>query len=284
MALDAENEAKRLREVPSPGTTSASGAVASDNNETLKLKKQIGEFATNLLASGVDPRIVGQYLQGVVAGQANPYAQFGFIPPAAQNQGMTISDVMDLVDRITEKKEKSELQDLVTTIGREVIELKKEIRSNGGKAVAPNPITAAREVAESFKAIHETFLELGLVPQGGNGGMSLEERKALWEREDRKAAIQAEREYKGGLLKALGDLPKHVGRGLAGRYIEQQGAADDVPATPSGPKLETMKCNCGTTIYIPPNVGNKIICPGCQAVYTRNADAPVSDNGHEAQP
>lgn len=260
MALEAENEAARLRGEP-PKHKYGGGEVDEDKKkeEEEARKQQLMAQATALIEHGMEPEQVGRFLLGL------PSMSGG----AAQvTQGMTLKDVKEIIDMTTEKKEASELRSMISSLDKKIEELVKN-PPHRDKPEPTDPVIFATQQAETLRIYHKTLDSLGMIPKPEpktSDGRSLEVVKEEHRHDEKMEEIKADKEYKQNITEIATDIPERIGRGIAGQIKEEGGSSG------GGRELESIICSgegCGTRIFITPETGPQVICPKCSAIYQR---------------
>lgn len=162
------------------------------------------------------------------------------------------------VDNIVKPAPVSHTGDTDTGLRAEMKEMREQIR------LASDPVESAKRVKE----LYTTFQGLGLIQTGG-GGESIETLKEKHRHDEKMHELGTERNYKEGIVTALGDIVERAGRGAAHQYLEEGGAEE-----PAGAKLDYFTCTekleggqlCGATISMPPGAP-QFTCPKCNALY-----------------
>jgi ribosomal protein S27E len=259
--LRAEMDLK-TREAEARGREYETGGRGKEPQNGDKKKDELVTNALVLIDKGVDPKVVAQYI--LASSSANPTVTFG----AAQQQGITLTDILALFDRMNASKGTSpEMQALLAKLTDDVAALKARTMATGQPKDA---MTLAKEQAEGIKALVGALVETGLVrPPGGGGestGEPLDVIKEKNRHEERRIELGTEKEYKAGMVDAVGNLAEDIGRGAASQVLQRK----EVPREKTGGVLETFECReCHATIYVTPETGDKVKCAKCGMVYER---------------
>lgn len=265
MALEAENEAARLRGEP-PKYKYHTGGEELNEEERKKReeqRQQLMDSAKALIDSGMEPKQVGQMLLGL------PFTGQPGSPVVAQ--GLVLDDVLKIVNLVTEKKEMSEIRSIIATLDKKIDDLAKRGNRHGENTNPPAPQDVIRQYTDAIVALNAAMDELRpKSPPLSEKGEPLEVVRERNRHDEKMEEIRDERAYKKALVEIAGDIPERVGMGIAGQIGEgnDRGHADG--------NLEILQCEeCHEKIYITPDTGNQVTCPKCQSVYTRHGkEAP----------
>jgi len=140
-----------------------------------------------------------------------------------------------------------------------------------------DPITFAKQQAEAVAAWHEAIQ--AIIPKPGpvsDKGEPIEVVKERNRHDEKMEEIKGDLTYKRSLTDIATEIPERIGRGIAGRFAEEEesGARSSGASSSSSSGLEYIICaeeTCGFKIQVPPNAGKEIECPKCGAVYTKQA-------------
>jgi ribosomal protein S27E len=270
MAIESENEAARLRGEP-PRHKYHGGDEMSDEDKEKKKQEEAEQkaalltSATSLINSGLDPKQVGQMLMGL-----NPTpATMGYAPA----QGMGFDEVMKMITFIVGKKETDELKGIIASLDKRLDDLSKVGTGRREEARPIDPITFAKQQAEAVAAWHEAIQVI--IPKPGpvsDKGEPIEVVKERNRHDEKMEEIKGDLNYKKSLTDIATDIPERIGRGIAGRFAEEEesvGMGSSV-SSKGNSSLEHIVCaDCGFKIQVPPNAGKEIECPKCGAVYTK---------------
>jgi len=260
--LRAEMDLK-TREAEARGREFQAGDRRKESGDGEKSKKD--ELVTNalvLIDKGVDPKVVAQYI--LASSSANPTVTFA----GAQQPGITLTDILALFDRMNASKGTSpEMQTLLTKLSDDVIALKTRTMAVGAPKDA---LTQAREQAESIKTLITALIDSGLVKAPGAGGEPTGEPLEVIKEKNRHTEkleeIKIDKEYKTGMVDAVGNLAEDIGAGAASQILQRK----EVGKEKTGGVLQTFECtDCHSTIYITPETGEKVTCAKCGAIYER---------------
>lgn len=254
MALEAENEAARLRGEPPKYKYGGSEMNEDRKKDEEARRQQLLTSAKALIDSGMEPTQVGQMLLGLTPTSSPPVGA----------QGMGVDDVLKIVNLVVGKKEADELKTVIASLDKKVDNMAK-----GGvnKVEISKPLTPM-EYAKQQKDYIDALKSLGLIPEKSppvtEKGEPLEIVKERHRHEERMDEIKADREYKQSLANTASEIPERVGRGIAGHFAEEGEGGSE------GGGLETLECSdCHTKIYITPETGDSVTCPKCGAIYSR---------------
>lgn len=234
-----------------------------------RIREEISTTAVLLLERGVDPKIVGQYIMG-----SNPITPISILPGGGGGapQGLTISDVKDIMGMATEGKGTSELKETLEKLTAKIESL--------GSAKPLDPLSLARQQAESIRATYTALQEMGIIKEPAvvtEKGEALEVVRERNRHEERMEGIKADREYKRSITDIAATIPESMGKGLAGQFGEE--GAPGGGNSGSG-ELDYFQCveeGCGFRIPIPPNAGRQITCPKCGTVYKRETASEAKE-------
>jgi LSD1 subclass zinc finger protein len=183
------------------------------------------------------------------------------------NQGLTLSDVLALIDRVNQNQN-AKTDPALTEILRELkgkVEKLEEKVSN-----PPAPSQKGFIVIRPDGSFHEVEPGKPIIvqpqPPPATTGTSLDELKEQNRHSEEVERIKGEKEYKSSIAETLASIPEKIGEGLAARAAadtETQTAAK----TQTAP--ESMQCDeCKTIITIPPGA-TSVKCPKCNTGYAR---------------
>ncbi len=222
------------------------------------LQEKVTATAVFLLEHGIDPKQVGDYLTG--SRMTTPIALPGM--GGTQQQGLTIADLTSIINLINQNKPDDDLKAILKSLTDEVKTLK------ASSNVPVDPVTYAKQQMESIKTIISLMTESGLVklPGGGGEGVSLDVVKEQNRHGEKMEEIKIERDYKTGMVDAVGNIIEDVGRGASSQILQRK----EVPREKTGGVLETFECQqCKATIYITPETGDRVKCAKCGKEYER---------------
>lgn len=268
MALESENEAARLRGEPPKykhygGEGMTDEERAKKEEEEARQREKLMASAKSLIDSGLDPKQVGQMLLGLPSISGAP-------PTPAQ--GMGFDEVMKMVTFIVGKKEADELKVIIASLDKKIDEMVKNPPHKDEPPKSIDPVTFAKQQAETLRLYHATLDEMGLIPKPEprtSDGKSLDVVKEEHRHDERMDEIKSEREYKQELTKIAADIPERIGRGVGSQLTEGSSGSGG-----GGGGLEYLTCQeegCGIKIYITPETGSQVECPKCGSIYSRKA-------------
>ena len=270
MAIEAENETARLRGEPPKykhygGETVDEEKKKEDEEKLAKQREQLTNSARALLDSGMEPKQVGQMLLGL------PSAGGAVTMPA---QGMGFEEVMKLVTFVVGKREADELKGIIASLDKKIEELSKN-PPRREETRQLDPMTFAKQQAETLKIYHSTLDDLGMIPKQGpvtSSGEPIEIVKEKNRHAEKMEEIKADKEYKTNITEIAAEIPERIGRGIAGQLSESEEEEEEHHSNGSG--LEHIICateDCETKIYITPQTGSQVECPKCGAIYQRKS-------------
>ena len=268
MALESENEARRLRGEPLMvgGKTVATDEEKKKEDE-IKLAEQREKLtiqAKALIDSGMPAQQVGQMLMGL------PTAGGGAAAIPVQ-QGMGFKEVMELMTFMVGKKESDELKSTITALSKQVEDLAK----GGGRKtdITPvDPVAFATQQAEAVSAWHTALEKIAPKPASTHTSDSIEVVKEKNRHDEEMEKIRDDRDYKRSITDIASDIPERIGRGYANQ-VRDDGGADK---SGNGGGLESIICSedgCHTKIFITPQTGNSVTCPKCKTIYNKDVAA-----------
>lgn len=261
MALEAENEASRLRGEPPVHKYGGNGMDEDKKKEEAEKRQLLMGQAKALIEQGMNPEQVGRLLLALPGTSG--------VPAATQvTQGMTLSDVKDIMEMVTGNRETSELRSMIASLGKQVDELVKGGRANGKPAQPIDPVTFAIQQADAVTAWSKALQEITPKSvQPAATGEPLEIVKEKNRHNEKMEEIKTDKDYKERITDIAAEIPERIGHGIGGQFVERGEDVGD-----SGGGLESITCGedgCGTTIYITPETGPQVICPKCKAIYQR---------------
>jgi len=258
MELRATQAEQRVRELSNRG-----GAVKEQSDEKAKVKQEIVANATFLLEKGVDPAVVAQYIIGS-GGNQIPINLGG-----GGQQGITITDVMTLMDRVDKNRgTPSELEKILDRLTNKVEALER----GDNKQQAPPQVTwlYRHGKLEKIEGGAPVVIEEEATVQN-TGGDPLDVVQEKHRHEEKMEEIRGTREYHEKITDIAGDAFENIGRGLASQVMEDAEAGNGGEGT----KLEYFVCpekDCGTRIPVTSET-QQITCPKCHGIYTRKPEA-----------
>jgi len=188
------------------------------------------------------------------------------VPPAPTN-----GSKKTLAEELTEAKQKLEALGIPVggtpakprSLREEVIEAKEGLESMGLCGGTNEQAPLKDQVAEAKGLLESLGLSIGIP------GESLETLKEKHHHEERMNELTADKEYKKNITEIAGSIPERIGHGLGGRLAEEESAGG---GDSGGSELEYFTCEeegCGYKFPVPPDAGNKITCPKCGTIYSR---------------
>ena len=250
--LAKENAAERMRrKLGKPGETSP--GTKEPAKEKAEVNVEIGRTAKAMLDMGIPAAVVAQYL----IGSSTPPYPLGY--GGANQGGITFTDLLTFADRMNQNKPNSELAEILKTMREEI----KALRP-AAPPVPPDPIS---QVEQTLNLVQK-FKDVGLIPEATPqaSGDSLEVVKERNRHEERKIELTTEKDYKMGMVDAVGNLAEDIGAGAGSQVLQRK----EMPREKTGGVLETFECkDCHATIYVTPETGDKVKCAKCGMVYER---------------
>jgi len=299
MALEAENEAARLRGEPPRYGGGKMVTETADEERKLKQEQEKQAQADRLVAqakvlldSGMPPQQVGLILQGL--SPANSGMQY--IPQAPGKQGVDFDDFLKMYKLMNENRETGELKDMVKSLQKTIDEMKKDKEDkrdgrgerDGRQSAPPDPLATFRAMKETATVWRETLLDLGMVSEpGANNKQSLDELKEKHRHEEKLKELESEDRYKQSNSDTLASIPELLGKGIGGMIrggaTEQDGNTQP-PVTDTSNRTESHKCvKCGNMIFAPPDATH-VTCPKCGKEYDLEyVDKPSKQESQETQ-
>ncbi len=250
-SMDRPAEAREVKPEPAP--------------DKAKLNQEIGATAKAMLDMGIPPTVVASYLTGSTTPQ---------VPIAFQgggNQGLTLTDVLALVDRMNSSRANSDLMDILKEMRQEINALK-----NAPPAPRVDPVTAQTTQLEGLNNLIGALVNLGVVQRPGTAvaaaaGEPIEVVREKNRHDEKLAELAIEKDHKEKVGNLLAELPERIGAGVAGQLLS---GGEKPPVAQIAP-TETFICPhkdeitgkaCGTVIPIPQGT-TRFACPTCHAEY-----------------
>ena len=238
-----------------PGKTEA-------GKDKTEVNVEIGRTAKAMLDMDIPPNVVAQYL----IGSSTP--QFPIALGGGANQGLTLADVLTLVDRMNQNKPDSELTEMLKS-------MREEIRSQRNSNPAPlDPI----QQAENTVALVRRLKEAGIIsePAQAASGESIEVVKEKHRHAEKMEEIQTDRGFKEKLAAAVEDIPISLGKGLGAERASRQERGGHLSSSSEKESVSSFQCknpDCKATIFIPPNPPSQLKCAKCGMVYEQTGSA-----------
>jgi len=258
MELRAAQAEEKVKELSHRG-----GAGGEQVNERAKVKQEIVANSLVLLEKGVDPSVVAQYIMGSGAPQV-PINLGG-----GGQQGITITDVMSLMDHMDKSRGgSSELDRILERLTSKV----EAIENRGGNNKA-EPATHYLIQDGEVKEFHGNApIVIQPRPAASTvGGDPLDVVQEKNRHEEKMEDIRGTKEYHNKITEIAGDAFENIGRGLASQVMEDAEAGNGG----EGAKLEYFVCpeeDCGTRIPVTSET-QQITCPKCHGIYSRKPEA-----------
>jgi ribosomal protein S27E len=236
-----------------------------------KSREWLVDVAQGLLERGLEPAIVGRmidYLLGIGQSPA-----IGLPGAPAPNQGMTFNDVKEI---FTLGKESSKTDPAIATILEKVTD---KLSALEQKVANPNTgqkgfiVVKSDGTYQEFEPGKPVIIE---PPAPVVGGESLEVIKEKNRHAEEVERLKTERDYKVGMVDAVGNLAEDVGAGAARQTLQHK----EVPGKMTGGGvLETFQCpECKTTMYVTPET-TVVKCQKCGNHWQRPGSAPPAPPG-----
>ncbi len=230
-----------------------------------KLNQEIGATAKAMLDMGIPPAVVASYLTGSTTPQ---------VPIAFQgggNQGLTLTDVLALVDRMNSSRANSEIESIIREMRDEIKAIK-----NTPPAARVDPVAAQTSQLEGLGNLITALEKLGVVQRPGTAaavaaGEPIEVVREKNRHEEKLAEIEIDKNHKEQVGNLLAELPERIGAGVAGQLL----SGGDKPPVAQTAQAETFNCPhkdeatgkvCGTVILVPQGAV-KVECPTCHTMY-----------------
>ena len=261
--LAKEGAADRLRRrLDRPAGTPSEKAEPERTKATIN--QEIGATAKAMLDMGIPAPVVAQYLVG--SSTAGIPVNLG-----GGNQGLTIDNVLTLVDRMNTNKASSELESIIKEMRDEIKNLR-----NAPKVEKVDPAEAQASQLDSLSKLVDSLVKLGVVQRPGSEAVATGKPLEVVKEENRHAEkmeeLTTESKYKNKVAETLAELPERIGRGIAGQIADQGEEQKEVPRTSSMEHFACPNEKCGYNIVFPPGTVT-ITCPKCGSVYERKAKA-----------
>lgn len=227
------------------------------------IKDPDGEYES--FAQAYKVAALGTQAAAVAAAEKNnPLAFFEFLQKQGILGGKTDSFQADLAKRYLDNID-NQLKVALESKGKPdatIQELRNELASVREEARrAADPI----ELMTRSKALIENMRAAGIGVGGESTGEPLEVIKEKNRHEERKIELQTEKDYKTGMVDAVGNLAEDIGAGAASQVLQRK----EVPKEKTGGVLETFACpKCQATIYVTPETG-RVKCASCGAEWDR---------------
>lgn len=239
------------------------GVTGGQVDERAKVKQEIVANAVVLLEKGVSPETVGQYLVG---------SSTSGIPInlGGGQQGLTITDVLAIMDRMEKKSgTPSELKEILTKLTEEVTAIKK---GDGNKPPEPATHYVIQDGAvREYKGNAPIIINQPAAPPTV-AGEPLEVVIEKNRHDEKMEELKGTREYHEKITEIAGDAFENIGKGLASQVME--GGAEE--AGGEGSQLEYFICpeeGCGTKIPVTPET-KAVTCPKCHGIFQRTIKPP----------
>jgi len=268
----------RTREINERNRLQVGVAPIQAKDPGMEARKQINDQAVYLLSQGVDPKIVGQILLSSTANVGpNPLI---VSPSGGGQQGMTMADVLAILDRLEARKgdgngEITRITAALDKLTERVERITEDDRAGRYRSVEPiDPATNVKQQVELFKSMGEAMEQFGYVKVSNqSAGENIESLKEKNRHDEELERLKTEREYKEKIGNTLAELPERIGKGISSQLmgVEEEANTGGLPTYP---------CTCGHKIVIPPGAPETLTCGKCGAVYSKGGKdiaAPAQD-------
>ena len=267
MALEAENEARRLRGEP-PKNNGGNGM--DDTEQATEKKVKVMNSARALLEAGMDAADVGRMLMNMPPAMGNNQP---LVQPA---QGMGVKEIVTLVDMITGKRDEVDIKALLVNMNKRLeaiesgkIKTRRRDDDDDGNDDRPrrvDPVTYAKQQITATTDLINGLADLGLIQKPGAGNAeSIEMLKEKNRHDEQILAVKSHADYEAKLGETIATIPEQVGKGIGKLFLEGDDGEEPVQNS-NKPMMQHVKCECGQDITIPPNI-TKFTCPKCGAKY-----------------
>ena len=230
---------------------------------------EIGRTAKTMLEMGIPWQAVAQYL----IGSSTPQFPVAF---GGTNQGLTLTDVLALVDRMNQNKPNSELLEILKLMREEIRTIK-----STPPPVPLDPLAQIEQTVETVKRLKG----IGIFPEPPPPtveGEPLEVVKEKNRHAEKMEEIKTERDYKEKLVGVVEEIPVSLGKGWAAETASRSRQGGPSPSSSpdkeSGSSFQCHNPNCKATIFVPPDIPPRIKCPNpeCGMIYQAGqAPAPA---------
>lgn len=246
------------------------------------VEQSLVDVAQGLLDKGLDANVVGRMVDYMLGSRSAGAVNLG-VPGSPQ--GITLNDVLAVIDRLNKKDGDSELKEMLGAIlqnqekqkddtmkalleqNKQILE---QIKTGGTVPKAKVTIFKADGTKEALDP-GDVYME-----SRTQSGVSVDEKREENRHAEEKERIQIERESKQNAGETFKEIAASVGE-MAAEYVESKGgqpAARRQGASQTETPMEDFTCEeCGTTLKIP--VGTKrFTCPKCRTLYGPKKEKP----------
>lgn len=251
--------AQRRSLITQAGAKSEEGAGARKEGR----EDYLVTVATGLLDRGIDVKIVGQIIQYLIGvNQPFPLGALGTPGPGTQ-QGITVQDMKTLFEMGRDSHRSDDSM-------REILnKLTDKITALEAKSVNPPPARGII-VVKPDGTIEEVEAGKPVIvqpPAPSVGGESLEVIKEKNRHAEKLEELKTEKEYKTGMVDAVGNLAEDIGAGAASQVLQRK----EVSKGKTGGVLDAFECpDCHTIGYASPET-LKVKCAKCGTELERPA-------------
>lgn len=270
--LAKETAANRMRQKLSKPAEANPPAEKEQTRDKAEFNREIGATAKAMLDMGIPPQVVAQYLQG----SSTPPFPVGFGGGANQG-GLTLTDVLSLVDRLTnQNKSDSDLTETLKLMREEI----RSLKSANVPAALADPLSQLEQTINLVKRLREVGIIQEPSPAATATGEPIEVTREKNRHAEKMEEIQIEKTHKESIADALLQIPEALGAGLAERAastasVAQQRAPGAIASTST---MRYYDCgNCRTLIPMQPD-DTSVTCPKCGAVWTKPPETEKNEH------
>lgn len=243
---------------------------------TVEVQKKIVDQCVYLLNQGVDPKVVGQLLQGM------PTNAGSALLPGSTSQGASIKDLTsamrDMFEMVETRKPKDDggltrVLDRLDRFTDDLKGLREEVADvkAGRYARQENvsPADALKQQIDLLKTAREMATEMGWVKQEATAtGEPIDIVREKNRHAEKMKEIDVDSEHKERIGNIIAEIPERIGKGITSQLMTEGGEESGTGGLPTYP------CTCGHKIVIPPGAPDAIKCSKCGAVYTKGEKPP----------
>ena len=269
MALEAENEARRLRGDP-PKNNGGNGM--DDPEQGAEKKVKVMNSAKALIDAGMDPADVGRMLLNMP-----PAVNTRQVDAQPTQGGNYVKDVVSIVDLVVGKREDADIKALLVNMNKRLESIesgKTKLRrrdddddDGDGRSRRYDPISQMKQQAEAVKMWQETLEGMGLSQKPGSAASeSIEMVKEKNRHEEQLLAVKSHAEYEAKLGETVASIPEKVGQGIGRLFLDGDDEEEPAAKGSNAPLMQHVKCECGQSITVPPGI-KQFTCPKCGSKY-----------------
>jgi hypothetical protein len=239
------------------------------------VEQSLVEVAQGLLDKGLDPTVVGRMVDYML-GNRQPVGGFGIPGMQPAGQQITISDILNLVDRLNANNKQPQTDPAITQILNKLTDEFNSLKTQVATGFKPTGAIMVQQADGTFLKVADsdhTVVIPRVAPSSDNSrAMSLEEKKLDFQHEEKMGEITAAKERGKALTDALSAIPEKIGEGLAAMAESKGSSAAGRTAakvSASSQQLPVFRClteGCNTDIPVPDGT-KKIRCPKCKQEY-----------------